>query len=186
MFNGRIMLHDRDSISCRTKVYMNGSPHPQSPSKGSAVSSLTRREVVGLVSAVVVAAVAGLPAAGAEEKPLTPATIVEKKFEGQATVEFLVGEVGLMLTSRATSTEESEPLLITPKAEGKKTGQVYLLVSWETATRLKQLGIENPAEHFRGKVVRVSGTVERLTGSTGPEYRIQVTNLNQFEVIRKP
>jgi hypothetical protein len=166
---------------------MNESPHPKSPSKGSAVSSLTRREVVGLVSAGVVAAVAGLPATGAaEEKPLTPAAIVEKKFEGQATVEFPVGEVGLMLTSRATSTEESEPLLITPKAEGKKTSQVYLLVSWETATRLKRLGIENPAEHFRGKIVRVSGTVERLTGSAGTEYRIQVASLDQFEVIRKP
>ena len=151
------------------------------------MSSLTRREVVGLVSAGVVAAVAGLPAAGAaDEKPLTPAAIAEKKFEGKATVEFPVGEVGLMLTSRATTTEESEPLLITPKADGKKTGPVYLLVSWEAATRLKRLGIENPAEHFRGKVVRVSGTVERLTGRTGPEYRIQVTNLNQFEVIRKP
>lgn len=126
------------------------------------------------------------PPATAEKKPLTPALIVEKKFEGQATVEFPVGEVGLMLTSRATTIEESEPLHIAPKAEGKQTGQVYLLVSWEAATRLKRLGIENPGEHFRGKVVRVSGIVERLAGRSGQEYRIQVTTLDQFEVIRKP
>jgi hypothetical protein len=129
------------------------------------------------VSAGVVAAVAGRPAAGAaEEKPLTPEAIVEKKFEGRATVEFQVEDVGLILTSRATSAEESEPLHLAPKTAGKKAGSVSVLVSWEVATRLKRLGIENPAKHFQGKVVRVSGVVERLTGSTGPEYRIQVTS----------
>lgn len=57
-------------------------------------------------------------------------------------------------------------------------GRVYVLVSWEAATRLKRLGIENPVGHFRGKVVRVSGAVERLDGSSGPEYRIRVTTLD--------
>jgi hypothetical protein len=150
------------------------------------MSALTRREVIGFVSAGVAAAVAGRPAGAAEEKPLTPAALVEKKVEGQATIEFPVEEVGLILTSRATLTDESEPLFIAPKTADKKAGRVYVLVSWEVATRLKRLGIENPAQHFQGKVVRVSGTVERLTGSTGPEYRIQVTSLDQFEVIRKP
>jgi hypothetical protein len=151
------------------------------------MSSLTRREVVGLVSAGVVAAVVGLPAAGVtEEKPLTPETIVEKKVEGRATVEFQVEDVGLILTSRATLTDESEPLHLAPKTADKTAGSVSVLVSWQVATRLKRLGIENPAKHFRGKIVRVSGVVERLMGSTGPEYRIQVTSLDQFEIIRKP
>ena len=151
------------------------------------MSSLSRRDALRLVSAGVVAVAMALPMVGAaEEQPLTPEAIMEKKVEGKATVEFPVGEVGVMLTSRATSAEESEPLHIAPKPAGKKAVGVYVLVSWEAATRLKRLGIENPAEHFRGKVVRVSGTVERLTGSSGPEYRIQVTSLDQFEVIRKP
>ena len=149
--------------------------------------TLTRREVAAFLLACGALAVTGPPVAlAAEEKPLSPETIVAKKFEGKATVEFLVGEAGLMLTSRGTRPDESEPLLITPKTAGKKAGKVYVLVSWEAATRLKQLGIENPSEHFRGKVVRVSCTVERLEGSSGPEYRIQVTTLDQFEVIRKP
>jgi hypothetical protein len=147
--------------------------------------SLSRRDALRLVSAGVVAVAMALPMVGAaEEQPLTPEAIMENKVEGKATVEFPVGVVGLMLTSRATLADESEPLHIAPK--GKKAVGVYVLVSWEAATRLKRLGIENPAEHFRGKVVRVSGTVERLTGSSGPEYRIQVTSLDQFEVIRKP
>ena len=149
--------------------------------------SLSRRDALRLVSAGVVAVTMALPMVGAaEEQPLTPEAIMEKKVEGKATVEFPVGEVGVMLTSRATLADESEPLHIAPKTARKKAVGVYVLVSWEAATRLKRLGIENPAEHFRGKVVRVSGTVERLTGSSGPEYRIQVTSLDQFEVIRKP
>jgi hypothetical protein len=150
------------------------------------MSPLTRREVVGLVSAGVVAAVVGPPAAGAAgEKPLTPETVVEKKVEGRATVEFRVEEVGWILTSRATLTDESLPLHLAPKVADKKAGSVYVLVSWEVATRFKRLGVENPAEHLQGKIVRISGIVERLTGRTGPEYRIQVTSLDQFEIIRK-
>jgi hypothetical protein len=148
---------------------------------------LSRRDALRLVSAGVVAVTMALPMVGAaEEQPLTPEAIMEKKVEGKATVEFPVGEVGVMFTSRATLADESLPLHIAPKTAGQKAVGVYVLVSWEAATRLKRLGIENPAEHFRGKVVRVSGTVERLTGSSGPEYRIQVTSLDQFEVIRKP
>jgi len=148
---------------------------------------LTRREVVALLLACGTWAVTGLPdALAGEEMPLSPETIVEKKFEGKATVEFQVGEVGLMLTSRATSLDESLPLHIAPKAAGKKGVQVYVLVSWETATRLKRLGIEDPAEHFRGKLLRVSGTVERLSGSSGTAYRIQVNSLDQLEAVRRP
>ena len=144
--------------------------------------SVSRREVIGLVSAGVVTVAMGSRVSGAaKEKPLTPETIVAKEFEGKATVEFTVGKAGVMLHGRIFMADESEPLHIAPKA-----GRVYVVVSWETATRLKRLGIENPAEHFRGKVVRVSGTVERLAGSSGAEYRIQVTNLDQIEVIRKP
>ena len=130
----------------------------------------------------------------AEEKPLTPETVVAKKFEGKATVEFPVGAVDRMLTGRIQLDGETDPLHITDNGGGR----VSVVVSWEVATRLKRLGIEDPAEHFRGKVVRVSGTVERFEGGfgpiyltdrlvePGPEYRIQVTGLDQLEVIRKP
>lgn len=58
------------------------------------MSSFSCREVFRFVSAGVVSVTMGLPVVGAaEEKPLTPETIVEKRFEGKATVEFQVGEV---------------------------------------------------------------------------------------------
>lgn len=51
------------------------------------------------------------------------------------------------------------------------------------------LGIEDVAEHFRGKVLRVSGIVEQIKRPSTPSavvYRILVTNLDQLESIRKP
>src|SRR6266540_4092031 len=57
--------------------------------------TLTRREVAALLLACGAWAVTGPPVAlAAEEKPLTPETIVAKKFEGKATVEFQVGGEG--------------------------------------------------------------------------------------------
>ena len=73
------------------------------------------------------------------------------------------------------------------------------------ATRLVQLGIVDPEKHFRGKVLRVSGGVERfrvnpdttlgrirrdIPGRDGaskvPEYVISVTSLDQIKVVRVP
>ncbi len=111
-------------------------------------------------------------------------TITRKADElvrGEATVEMTVSEVGRVRTSRGTRADESEPLTLVGKADGDL---IHVDVSWEAATRLKRLGIEDLAEHFRGKVVRVRGPVEPLTRRPGPAYRIEVKNLDQFEDIR--
>jgi hypothetical protein len=146
----------------------------------------TRREVAAfLLTCGAWALIGQLVAHAAEESPLSAEMIVEKKFEDKTTVQFSVGKVYLMPSSWTTAAIKSAPLRIVPKAAGDNS-QVSVIVSRETANRLKRLGIENPDEHFRGKVLRVSGTVERLSGSSGPEYRIQVTSLDQLEAIRKP
>jgi hypothetical protein len=111
---------------------------------------------------------------------------VGQKIEGEATVELTVGEVKHLRTGRSTRADESEPLILVAKAAGAGGDSVHIDVTWEVATRLKRLGVEDPAEHFRDKVVRVRGTVERLTRRPGPAYRIEVKNLDQFEIIRKP
>jgi len=115
------------------------------------------------------------------DRPLAPEAIVEKKFAGKATVEFQIGVVGLMQTNRLTRIDESLPLLITPKTTGKKS-PVFVHVSWETATQLKRLGLD-PVEFLRGKTIRIRGEVEALEGSSGPKYRIQITSLEQLEIV---
>ena len=146
--------------------------------------TITHRAVTACVLACGAWALMCPPVALAdEENPLSPATIVAKKFEGKATVEFSVGQISLLPTSWTDEGWKAASLRIAPK--GEKQYEVSVIVSRQTLTRLKQLGIENPAEHFRGKVLRVSGHVERLPGSFGSEYCIQVRSLDQLEAIRR-
>jgi hypothetical protein len=152
--------------------------------------ALTRRAVVAVLLVCGTSAVARPPAAlAADDKLLSAETIVEKQFKGKATVEFSVEEVHSMPTNPWSRESDGEwkavPLRLTAKAAGK-TDHVYVFVSGQTVARLRQLGIEEPEEHFHGKVVRVSGTVEPFVKRAGTEYRIQVNSLDQLEVVRKP
>jgi len=145
--------------------------------------SPTRRAVALSLLACVAPA-----ASAAEEKPLSAETIIEKNFEGKATVEFTVAEVYLKPASWAVSSDhhwKAVPLQVVAK-DTATTPRVLVLVSGEVAARLKQLGVEDPAGHFRGKVLRVSGTVVRSQRRDGPEYRISVSSLEQLEAIHKP
>jgi hypothetical protein len=128
--------------------------------------------------------------AAIEETPLTAEAILEKKFEGKATVEFQVGEVDTLNIDSIFMPGVSHALVIRPKIPGAKFDDEFLvLVSREIATRLLQLGIADTAEHFRGKILRVTGTVERLKRTETPSvmvYRIRVTSIDQLDNIRKP
>jgi hypothetical protein len=129
-------------------------------------------------------------ARAAVQEPLSPETVIKKHITGKATVEFSAGEVYLMPASWAATSDagwKAVPLQILPKDIGKK-GSFYnmsVVVSGEVTTRLKQLGIENPAEHFRGKLLRVSGTITRFETRARTIYRMEVNNLDQIEIIRK-
>jgi hypothetical protein len=123
--------------------------------------------------------------------PLSPEMIVEKNITGKATVEFLVDEVYLLPESWAVSANDrwkAVPLHIVPKNAGK-SGAFYkmsVIISGQVVSRFKQLGIKNPAEHFRGKVLRVTGTLTSQEKRAGTFYRLEVTNLDQLQVIASP
>src|SRR5262249_30762909 len=142
------------------------------------------REVVAVLLSGVFGVVVGLPIAGAaQEKPLSPETILAKKFEGKATVEFLVGEVRTLNIDSLFVPGVSHAQIIKAKVLGAKDGQeVVVIVSREIATRPLQLEIDDPAEHLRGKVLRGAGRVERRSET---QYQIRVTSPDQLETIRK-
>jgi hypothetical protein len=134
---------------------------------------------------------APLRSPAAPQGPLSPETIVEKNITGMATVEFTVDEVYLLPESWAVSANDrwkAVPLHIVPKKVGKSKApyKMSVIVSGQVASRLKQLGIKNPAEHFRGKVLRVTGTVTSQEKRAGTFYRLEVTSLDQLQVIRPP
>jgi hypothetical protein len=151
--------------------------------------TFTHRAVAAFLLAGVAWVVTGMPSARAtEENPLSPEAILKKNFAGKETVEFSVGEVYLAPTSWAVASDrrwQAVPLRIVPKGDATKE-RVMVLVSGEMTARLKRLGIENPAEHFCGKILRVSGTVERFEKRAGPVYCIQINSLDQLEAVRKP
>lgn len=151
--------------------------------------SVNCRDFVSILLAGAVAVVVGLPLAG-EEKPLSPEMILEKKFEGKATVELQVGEVHTLNIDALFVPDVSHAQIIKAKIPGAKIDQEFLvIVKKEVATRLLKLGISDPAEHFRGKMLRVSGTVEQINRPSTPSsmvFRIQITSLDQLESIRKP
>jgi len=100
---------------------------------------------------------------------------------GRATIEFTVGEVHLITGWSETS------LQIIPKDFEKKNlsrGRVVVLVSGDVIHRLWQLGIEDVQEHFRGKVLRVSRTIQRIEKRAGTEYRLEVNNLDQLHQLQ--
>ena len=150
--------------------------------------SASRRAVVAnlLSSAAVVIGGSSWARAADEqkEKPLSPEVILEKKFEGQATVELEVGEVHTLNIDSLFVPDVSHDQIIKAKIPGAKTGQEFLvIVKRDVATRLLKLGIEDPAEHFRGKLLRVSGRVVRRSET---QFQLRVTSLDQLEHLRKP
>src|SRR5262249_30133068 len=148
--------------------------------KGKKMFAFTRCTLVAFLLACGSSALVSTPIARADDKtPLSPETIVAKDLVGKATVEFLVGDVYLRPSSWAVEANDrwgAVPLTIVPKSDATKE-KVTVLVSGEVASRLKSLGIEIPALHFNGKVLRVSGTVERFVKKAGNTYVIQVNSL---------
>lgn len=167
--------------------------------------SIAFPDVFGLIACSVLALAPAPPIAPADGTPLTPAMVQDTMFEGKATLEFAVDKAGQLIEGRSIQPDESEALYLSPAVDERKASRVYVILSWKVATRLKHLGIDDPASHFRGKMLRVSGSVVRLSGGdvrarrvlsasgssetvlggTVPEYVLFVESLDQLKVVRK-
>src|SRR5260370_32444107 len=131
-------------------------------------------------------AMTGPPVAlAAVENPLSPQMIVEKNITGKATIEFTVGKVYLPRPS-CDGSWKAMPMGIVPKlGDDALFRKVYVYVSEKVTARLIQLGIENPAEHFRGKILRLCGMITRYETRAGPDYPLEDNDLVHLQVIRK-
>src|SRR5262245_37677658 len=108
------------------------------------MAAITRREVVGLLSAGVLSAAVGHPLArSAEKKPLTPEAIVANKFEGKATVEFVVGESGTgALLGGGIKYGGVSGIHLCPADQPKKGGRIRVWVLRKPAHDLFRLGVD--------------------------------------------
>lgn len=157
---------------------------------GATMSGITRRDAVRIITAGA-AALAVEPQTGeAAEKPqpLTPETIVAKKFEGKATIEFHVGDEGTGgIQGGGIMYGGVAGIHLCPAKQPKGDGRVLVWILMKPARDLFRLGIDpgDPGAHFRGKVIRVTGQVKRVEHNTGVVYELRVENLDQFDEVRQ-
>jgi hypothetical protein len=152
---------------------------------------ISEQHMCALISLVILAAVSSAAADDGkpkEAKPETAATILEKKLSGEMTVEFLVEEVHTLKIDSLFKPGTSEPQILRSKKDaGQDEDEFWVIVHREPATELVKMGIADPAEHFRGKVVRISGTVERVTNRLAPGkdlFKLQVTGVAQLKSVK--
>jgi hypothetical protein len=94
-----------------------------------------------------------LVAVDKEDKPLNPAEAI-KMVDKQVTVQMVVRSSKNALTKRHEIYLDSEE-------DFRDEKNLAVVVTEDGAAKFKDAGIDDPAEHFRGKTIRVTGTVIR-------------------------
>jgi hypothetical protein len=111
--------------------------------------------------------------AGAEkEKPLSPVDAI-KKVNEKVTVEMTVKASKNRLEKRGEIYLDSEDDFHDPKNLG-------IVITKTGATAFAKAGVEEPAGHFKGKTIRVTGTV--IIKERRP--RIEVEDPKQIEIVK--
>jgi DNA/RNA endonuclease YhcR with UshA esterase domain len=114
-----------------------------------------------------------LPAAADDVRPIGPAEAVNRVDE-QVTVEMLVKTAKNRLEKRGEIYLDSEDDFHDPRNLG-------VVVTRAGAEKFKEAGIDDPAAHFKGKVIRVTGTV--ILKEKRP--RIEVDDPRQIRVVKE-
>src|SRR5262245_5103849 len=109
----------------------------------------------------------------AEEKPLTPVE-ARKKVGEKVTVEMTVRAAKDRLEKRGEIYLDSEP-------DFRDEKNFAVVITKAGAAALKKAGIENPADHFKGKRIRATGTVKE--GDSVP--RIEIEDVKQIRLVGK-
>jgi DNA/RNA endonuclease YhcR with UshA esterase domain len=122
--------------------------------------------------------VAGLTCAAslcgaADEKPLTPVE-ARKKIGSKITVQMEVKAAKDRLEKRGEIYLDSE--------ENFKDENNFAVVITKTgAASLKDAGVTDPAAHFKGKMIRATGTVKEVDGVP----RIEIDKAEQIKLVEK-
>lgn len=112
------------------------------------------------------------PLPAQEAKPLTPADAA-KKLGQKCTVEMEVKSAG--------KSRDGKVVFLNSAQDFRADDNFTIMIGMRAVTRLKENKVEDAAAHFKGKTVRVSGTVS--------EYRkkpqIIVNDPKQIEIVEK-
>jgi hypothetical protein len=89
--------------------------------------------------------------AAKEDKPLTPAEAI-KMVNKEVTVE-------MMVRSSKNALAQRHEIYLDSEENFRDEKNLAVVITEAGAGKFKEAGIDNPAEHFRGKTIRVTGTV---------------------------
>jgi hypothetical protein len=117
------------------------------------------------------ALVGAIAARGAEDKPLSPADAI-KKVNEKVKVEMLVKASKNRIEKRGEIYLDSEEDFHDPKNLG-------VVITKAGAAKFADAGVKDPAAHFKGKTIRVTGTV--IVKEKRP--RIEIDDPKQIEVV---
>lgn len=109
----------------------------------------------------------------ADEKPLTPVE-GRKKVGSKVTVEMEVKAAKDRLEKRGE-------IYLDAEEDFKSEKNFAVVITKAGAASLKDAGITDPADHFKGKTIRATGTVKEVDGVP----RIEIEKAEQIKLVGK-
>jgi DNA/RNA endonuclease YhcR with UshA esterase domain len=109
----------------------------------------------------------------ADEKPLTPVE-ARKKVGAKVTVQMEVKTAKDRLEARGE-------IYLDAEADFKDEKNFAVVITRKGAAGLKDAGIADPADHFKGKKIRATGTVQEVDGVP----RIEIDTAEQIKLVEK-
>ena len=106
------------------------------------------------------------------DKPLTPAEAI-KKVDEKVVVEMLV-------QASKNRLEKFKEIYLDSELDFKDEKNLAVVITETGAAKYKEAGIDEPASHFKGKTIRVTGTVTLKD----KRPRIEVNDPNQIEEVK--
>ena len=126
------------------------------------------------------------PDKAAPVEPLSPEDVIRQPEGRRVTVEFRVRTATL---GRFTDRKPKEPrtICLGPGILLPNGGRFEAILMGNVVTAVDKLGLldgDRPDKFFSDKVVRVTGKLYSLGPKQAPLYRVQVDELDAFEVVR--
>jgi DNA/RNA endonuclease YhcR with UshA esterase domain len=115
-----------------------------------------------------------LAAAAQDAKPLTPAEAIRRVGE----------EVTVQMTVKASKNalEKRKEIYLDSEEDFRDARNLAAVIDAAGAAKFKEAGIDEPAGHFKGKTIRVRGTVTRVDDRP----RMVVSDPKQIRIIENP
>ncbi|MFL5338714.1 MAG: hypothetical protein ACJ8F7_00990 [Gemmataceae bacterium] len=116
-----------------------------------------------------------LPAAAPAEDQNKPLTPIEARSKIGETI-----TVEMTVQSAKNRLEKRGEIYLDAETDFKDPKNFAVVITRAGAAKLKEAGIADPAEHFRGKKVRATGAVKEVDQVS----RIEVDDTKQIEIVR--